>query len=443
MGLRFIYGRAGTGKSEYCFNEIKENIDKPNKIYMITPEQFSYMQERKMLDILSENAVIKAEVLSFGRMAYRVFQEEGVEAKVNLSKTGKAMLISHILQEQKKNLTFLSRSDENVELVTNQIKELKKHMVTNDMLDDVIGKTDNQYVKAKLEDINILYENYQQKIQEAYIDEDDVLTILSEKLEKTNLFDDAVIYIDEFSGFTKQEYEIIRILLKKVKQVNITVCTDDLAQSDDLNDIFYTNKVTVQKLLKIAKEENIKVENPVVLETLYRFKNNELVCLEQNMSGKENAKYEDNTSGVELFIAQNPFSEIEQVAKTITNLVANKGYRFKDISVITKNIDQYAGIISAIFARYNIKVFIDKKKDFSQNILVKYIIALVDIFAKNWSYEAVFNYIKTGFLNIDEDDIFKLEKYCLKWGIKQNKWKNLWSYQIILILLHRFNGVLK
>jgi ATP-dependent helicase/nuclease subunit B len=76
MGLRLIYGRAGSGKSNFCFNEISNIIKESNKIYMITPEQFSYMQERKMLDILKENAVINAEVLTFARMAYRVLQEE-------------------------------------------------------------------------------------------------------------------------------------------------------------------------------------------------------------------------------------------------------------------------------------------------------------------------------------------------------------------------------
>lgn len=66
----------GSGKSQFCFQEIKERINKPSKIYMITPEQFSYMQERKMLDVLTQNAVINAEVLTFARMAYRIFQEE-------------------------------------------------------------------------------------------------------------------------------------------------------------------------------------------------------------------------------------------------------------------------------------------------------------------------------------------------------------------------------
>lgn len=76
MGLRLIYGKAGSGKSEFCFHEIKEKLNGPDKIYMITPEQFSYMQERKLLNVLDQNAVIQAEVLTFARMAYRIFQEE-------------------------------------------------------------------------------------------------------------------------------------------------------------------------------------------------------------------------------------------------------------------------------------------------------------------------------------------------------------------------------
>lgn len=332
------------------------------------------------------------------------------------------MLISYILQEQKKNLTFLSRSDENVEIVTGQIKELKKHMITTKMLQDVISKTDNQYRKAKLEDIAILYENYQEKIQKSYIDEDDVLTILSEQLEKSDLFKDSIIYIDEFSGFTKQEYEIIRKLLQKVKEVNITICSDNIEPTSDLNDIFYTNKKTANKLIEIAKQEKVDIKEHALEEKLPRFHNKELLTLEQNMYKDELVKYDKETKNVELFLAKNPFSEVEQVANTITKLVANENYRYRDISVITKNIDQYASLISAIFARYNIPVFIDQKKEFSQNILVKYILAFIEILAKNWSYEAVFNFLKTGLNSFSNEEIFLLENYCVSYGIKGSKW---------------------
>ena len=338
------------------------------------------------------------------------------------------MLVSHLLQKQKKNLTFLSRSEENVELVIEQIKELKKHMVTNLMLQNIKNETQNPYLKAKLEDISVLYDAYGETIKSAYIDEEDVLTILANKLEESNMFQDTIIYIDEFSGFTKQEYEIIRKLLRKAKEVNITICTNTLEEANDLNDIFYTNKQTASKLIKIAKEEQVEISPPEPRKEQKRFQNEELYLLEKNMSGLETVKYEKETTNIELFLAQNLFSEIEQVAKTILHLVKEEDYRYRDISVITKNMEQYAGLITAIFARFHIPVFVDQKKDFSNNILVKYLLSVVEIFAKNWSYETVFHYLKTGFSPFTKEELFELENYCISYGIKGNKWyKQEWK----------------
>lgn len=117
MSLRLIYGRAGTGKSEYCFNEISERIDKENKIYIITPEQFSFTSEQKLLNSIKKNAVINAEVITFNRMAYRIRQEVGGITKTNLSKVGKAILIYNILSKKKEELKFLNKSDENIEII--------------------------------------------------------------------------------------------------------------------------------------------------------------------------------------------------------------------------------------------------------------------------------------------------------------------------------------
>lgn len=338
------------------------------------------------------------------------------------------MLVSHLLQKQKKNLTFLSRSEENVELVVDQIKELKKHMVTNQMLQNMKDETKDLYLKAKLEDISVLYDAYEETIKNAYIDEEDILTILSNKLEESTMFQDTMIYIDEFSGFTKQEYEIIRKLLRQAKEVNITICTDNLEEASDLNDIFYTNKQTASKLMKIAKEEKVEINKPEQRKEIKRFQNEELCVLEKNMSQNHTIKYEKQTNAIELFLAQNPFSEIEQVAKTIIRLVKEENARYRDISVITKNMEQYASLITAIFARFHIPVFVDQKKDFSDNILVKYILSVVDIFAKNWSYETVFHYLKTGFSPFTNEELFELENYCISYGIKGNKWyKQEWK----------------
>lgn len=232
-------------------------------------------------------------------------------------------------------------------------------------------------------------------------------------------------------GFTPQEYRVIEELMKVSKEIWVTVCSDNLnlENSNEDSDIFYSNKVTAQKLIKIAELNNIPVSKCITLEEMHRFKSNELKFLEENIYSNIYKKYDKECENIDLFLASNPYSEIERVASKIIENVRDNGYRFKDIGIITKNIDTYSGLIKAIFSKYDIPVYIDEKKDLSQNILVKYIISLLDVFSKNWSYDSVITYAKLKFCDITDDDIYKLENYCKKLGIKYSKWyKEDWKF---------------
>lgn len=433
MSLRLICGRSGTGKSELCLNEVIENLNNENKIYIITPEQFSYSVEKKLIDKAPNGAVLNAEVLTFKRMAYRVENEVGGVINTNLSKSGKAMLIYDILLEQKNNLKFLGKSEQNVDLVCTALTELKKHSVTLENLKNVVNEEEDRYLKEKLKDLSYIYEKYEQKIVDRYIDENDILTILAENLEHTDMFKDCIIYIDEFTGYTKQEYNIIEKLLKVAKRVSITVTTDDLdTMTNPDTDIFYSNKQTADKLLYIARKNNIQCEKTCFLEENFKFKNEELKHTEKAIYQIPYNIYEKEVNNIDLFLASNAYSEVENVAKNIIKLVKNENYRYRDISIITKNIDTYSNLVKAIFNNYEIPVFIDEKKELAQNIFIKYIISLIDVYAKSWSYDAVINYIKTGFLQIDDDEIYMLEDYCRKWGIKGSKWfEGEWNFEEI------------
>ena len=247
MSLRIIYGKSGTGKSTYICNEIAEKIKNGNrKIYIITPEQFSFTAEKKLLDALDTSSVIQADVLTFNRMAYRVIKETGNKNLSNLSLTGKSMLIYNILSKERNKLKFIGKSNENVSLVETQITEFKKHGVTVESLKEIIEKTEDKYLQTKLTDMLMVYEKYTENINDKYIDENDNLSILADRLDLVKDFDDADIYIDEFVGFTHQEYEIIKKLLVKANEVNITICTDNLNLSlNQDTDIFYSNKLTI------------------------------------------------------------------------------------------------------------------------------------------------------------------------------------------------------
>ena len=431
MSLEIIYGRAGTGKTTYCFNKIAQEINKEKKIYIITPEQFSYTAEKKLMDTINKKAVCNVEVVTLSRMAYRVLSQLGKANETKLTKSGKAMLIYSILKNNKNKLNWIGKSDENIEIAMSAITELKKHGITLENLKKEIEQSKEIELKTKLEDITLLYENFEKHIQNKYIEETDSLTILANNIELVDYLEESIIYIDEFSGFTKQELDVIIGFIKNAKKVNITVCTDSLQKEKNPDvDIFYSNKTTIEKIQKRIKEENIKIKiSSINLFKNQKFITKELEHLEKNIYEVKQVKFEGKVENIKLFLAKNQYTEIEHVAKQINNLVRKENLRYNQIAIITRDIPKYSGVIKSIFSKYEIPVFIDEKRDLNQNGIIQYFLSILEVFQKNFSREAVFSYIKTGFLNLDEQEIFLLENYCNKWGIQYNKWRQDFNYE--------------
>lgn len=263
--------------------------------------------------------------------------------------------------------------------------------------------------------------NTKNACRHGWLDENDELTELGKQIKDSEMFENSSIYIDEFFGFTPQEYIIFEELLKKCDEMTVSIALDKLESNlAKESDIFYFNRLYAKKILEIAEGQNCKI-NFVNLNQAYRFKNQELLGLEENLY-HEDKKCQEPTENIELFLASNPYSEVENVAKNIHNLVKKCGYKYREIGIVSNNIESDAEDVKAIFQKYEIPIFIDEKKDLKQNILMKYIISLLDIFEHNWSYDAVFNYLKIGLLDFEYEDICLLENYCRKWGIRGAKW---------------------
>ena len=425
MKFELIYGRSGTGKSTYIYEKIRKNMHIHNS-FLIVPEQSNLMTEKNLMDYTQSNTLLNTEVLTLSRMAKRVKNEIG-GSNDNISTAGKAMVIYNILRANKSKLNFLGKNNKNVNIVSQLITEFKKHNIGIDSIQNL--EYENKYQELKFKDILLIMEEYNNRISNKFLDENDNLTLLATQIKESHLFDGAHIYIDDFNGFTPQELEIIKGLMDKCDELSIGICLDDLnILTNPANDLFYFNRLFALKMMDLAQGKNCEIKI-TKLEQVHRFENDEMRYLESNFNNISTNKYPDVPQDIFITIENDKYAEMEDIAKKVFLLVERKGFKYSDIAIVTDNSDQYAEIARAVFAQYNIPIFIDEKKDLNQNILIQYILFMLDIFQKNWTYESVFAYLKTSIFDIEAEQLYDLENYCRKWGIKGNKWKEPFIYE--------------
>lgn len=433
MSLRFIYGRAGSGKTRYCLNELKKSIsgDAAYPLVLLVPEQFTFQAERDLITVLGTGGILKAEVLSFRRMAFRIFNEAGGITYPHMHSAGKCMIIYRILDKMRDSLKVFARSADRqgfVNTLAETITEFKRYDISPDDL-ETAGRDieEDNPLKGKLAELSSIYAAFEKTIAERYRDSDDDLTMAAAKLQSTCLYDGAEIWIDGFTGFTPQEYKMIGNLMKKAGRVNISLCTDCMEGEGDIYgiDIFSMVKGAFRKFFGMAKDNGIMVEPAVAMtgEPLPRFNNSpELAHLERNLNAYPYGIYRENTHNISLFSSVNIFSEIEAAAGDIIRLCRDRGMRWRNIAVVSRNLAAYEKLIEIVFAEYGIPCFIDRKISITDHPFVRLILSMLDIFNDNWSYEAVFRYLKTGLTGIDGSSIDRLENYVLACGIRGSRW---------------------
>lgn len=438
MSLRIVYGRAGSGKSTFCLDEIKESLNSGyrGRHIIIVPEQFSFQAEKRLVEAIGSSGINGVEVLSFGRLSHRVLGEVGGVIRKHVNPAGKSILAYTIMEGLKGELRVFVKSASQrgfVNTLCGTISEFKRYNITPGALTGLESAGISPQLRDKLHDIGLIYGAFEKRLHDKYIDSDDDLTLLAEKLEQHRLFETAEIWLDEFSGFTPQEYVVIERLLVQAARVNVTLCTDCL--EDDLElaevDAFLPAKAAAARLKKLARELQVTVEAPRALDSGGFKYNKELAFLEANLYTYMHGTYKGSTEYIRLFEAPNLYGEVEAAARDILSKCREENYRYRDIAVITGDLGLYEKVTRVVFEEYGIPCFIDRKKDITGHPLVLLVLSALEVFTGGWSYEAVFRYLKTGLTGMPANEVDLLENYVLANGIKGGSWQSEedWRYQ--------------
>ena len=435
MGLRFIIGRSGTGKTHFCIDEISKKQDMGLNVIYIVPEQFSLQAEKELSSNMNGNGLLYANVITFGRLSHMVSLERGGNLRDVLDESGKSMVLRKVIFEKEDKLLYYKNSIDKrgfMEQLSTTVRELYSYGVNRDKLNELYNSVDdNSVIKMKLNDISTIVSGYEDYIKEKHISADEKFDILARDLKNSSIIKNAHIYIDGFYGFTPQEINVIGELMEFSEEVNITLPMDKYTYYDknpSMARLFFEPATTAKKIIEKAQEKGIKVFEPTVFYEQKRGVNEGVRHMEKYFNYYPPVIGE-NSNGVKLFSADNKYDEIENCAINILKMAREENVKFNEIAVLMRNVSDYESYIKSIFSEYNIPFFIDKKEDIISQPVVELIRSIIDIVIKDFSYESMFRFLRTGFSPINREDIDLLENYVLAYGIKSYKWHNeTWEY---------------
>ena len=443
MPLKFVFGPSGSGKSSYLYQHvIQESMKYPERNYIVlVPEQFTMQTQKDLVMMHERKGIMNIDVLSFARLAYRVFEETGGGGLPVLDDEGKNLILRKIAGDYESELKMLGghmKKQGYISEVKSVISEFTQYDIGEDEIERVMesaGESSRLYYK--LADIRLLYRGFTDYLQEKYITKEELLDVLSCEVEKSERLKNSTVVLDGFTGFTPVQDRLLGELMRHCREVIVTVTMDRRGNPyvyEHPYQLFALSKQMVTSLLQIAKQNKIPVEEPVELydHVPWRFKEQEaLAFLEKHLFRYGAGAYEKEQEQVKLHLAKNPREEAYAVAEQVRRMMREDGYRLRDIGVVVSDMDVYADHLKQAFIKYDIPFFMDHKRSILLNSFVEYIRSVLHMAEQSFSYESVFRFLRTNLAGFTYEEIDELENYVIGLGIKGYKhWQEKWTRKL-------------
>lgn len=427
--LKLVTGRINSGKTTFVQNVIKQKIESgAEKIFLIVPEQFSFESEKRMLMLLGEKNAMKVEVCSFSRLAENILVD--MQHAVKLEDAGRVALMSSALEEVSDKLEVYGRFSRSISVVSEMLNisdELKKYSVTPDVLEELSHKVEEGMLRKKLNDLSLIMSAYNALVAQCFTDSRDDLSLLAEKLSDNLYFDGSTVIIDEFKGFTVQEYDVISRIISQSNETYITLCLDEIYAGEIDLSVFACVRETARRLINISKKYSVPVSQVRVPGYNGRYNSFALEAFENQLYSFDIQPFDGDSSSVTVHSCITAYDECEYVALTVKRLLREENYRCRDIAIISRSEGEYSKNLRASLKKHGVPVFEDKRRLLSSQPPVVLSRAALEIVCKGFSTDAVFRVLKTQLADLSVEEISELENYVYLWKIDGKKWLSDWS----------------
>ncbi len=416
--LHLILGKSGSGKTTAALNIIAElrKIGK-TKLLMLVPDQSSFETETSFLELLGPDMCRDVLVFGFSRLCDYVFNLTGNLPQNVIDDGVRRIIMSRALAEVQDKLEIYSSTKTRrsvLDLMLHSLSECRKDNISTDMLLSAAGNVGSDTLRKKLRETSLVLDAYKSVLGETRVDPLENLTRLRDILSADNIFEGYTIVCDSFSGFTYQQLEVLEVLMRGSAEFYATICLDYERRHEEL---FATTNRTRKALIRLAKRNSVPVAPHTILSDFKRSEKEDISFLENNIYRLDDISYSTTAKNIETYTASNIYGEADFVARTIKRLVAEDGYSYNDIAVVSRNSFKYNGILDLTFERYNIPYFMDSPQDIFTKPVVRFVCSALDFIIKGRDRDSLLSMLKTGLTEFTETQIADFENYLFVWRI--------------------------
>ena len=444
MSLEFIAGSSGAGKSYQVYREIiRESMeDAERQFVVIVPEQFTMQTQKEIVQMHPKKGMLNLDVLSFNRLAWRVFEKVGGSNLPVLDDLGKSLITQRVIGAEQKNLKVLGRTltrQGAAEEMKSLLSELLQYRVAEEDLAEWIGASEEQNharLSMKLEDIRTIYHGFNSYLQDHYLTTEEIPEILCRVIGESELVRGSRIVLDGFTGFTPVQLQVVRELLVLADRVTVVLTADspeNLTRGRHTHHLFHMSWAMYHKVADLAAETRTEIlpVRWIAPGSRDRFSQSpELRFMEQNLFRFHQKVFQGQNGIHQIHIteAADPEQEMRACAQQICRMVRDKEYHYRDFAIVTGDLNTYGWEAVRIFRAAGLPCFLDQKKEVMSNQLVEFIRSAVDMVRDNYSYDSVFRYLHSGLSLLTEEEIQGMEDYCLALGIHgRRRFEETWT----------------
>lgn len=429
MSLRFYFGPSGSGKSHRIYEEIMQRAaQEPGRNFLIiVPDQFTMQTQKDLVMRSDRGGILNIDVLSFGRLSHRILEEVGTKEMPVLDDTGKSLVLQKIaadLKEQLPAMGSLLHKQGYIHEVKSAISEFMQYGISTQDMDKLIASAEKRGALAmKLRDLKTLYRGFQDYIRDHFITTEETLDVLRRSLVKSKILQGSVVVFDGFTGFTPIQNRLIQELMRVCEETIVTVtigAEEDPYQMDGEQKLFHLSKKTVADLVKLAAEAEVtRGEDVFVKGGPNRFTEAPALCyLEQNLFRYQYEPYTEKQCEIRMFEALSPREEVHQTALYIRKLIREEGLTYRDIAVVIGDLEGYASYVETEFGQLEIPCFLDRTRGIVLNPMIEYIKSALQLYIRDFSYDTVFHFLRSGMADISREEIDELENYVIRTGAR-------------------------